>query len=200
MRPSGGAASFYGLGWFVDTGEGTVWHAGATPGAETLLTMVPSRDSGVVVLTNAGSGIGFGETTRLRNGITARALGQDYDGEGSRLPQRALFVGLALLPVVYLVSILWAWRHRDAVRRKRAAGVSGLFSLWFPLVTTVVAAGVVLLLVPRLMGAPISTIRQFQPDMALVLVATAVTVVLWAGLRLGVAYTGPARCRQTVDV
>ncbi len=40
-------------------------------------------------------------------------------------------------------------------------------------------------------GAPIATISLFQPDMGLALMATAVTGVLWAVFRLGVAYTGP---------
>jgi hypothetical protein len=117
-------------------------------------------------------------------------LGLDYDGEGSRLNQKALFAGLALLPVLYLVSMAWAWRHRVAIRAKAGSGIPGLFSLWFPLLTTLVAAWVVLFLVPSLLGSPISTISLFQPDMGLALVATAVTGVLWAVFRLGVAYTG----------
>ncbi len=36
MRPAGGAATFYGFGWFVDSGNRTVWHSGSTPGVETL--------------------------------------------------------------------------------------------------------------------------------------------------------------------
>lgn len=167
-----------------------MWHSGSIPGGETLATMVPGEDTGVVVLVNGGSGVGFGETAQLRNGITAEALGLDYSGEGSRLNQKALFAGLALLPVLYLVSMAWAWRHRAAIRAKTSSGVPGLFSLWFPLLTTLGAAWVVLFLVPSLLGSPIATISLFQPDMGLVLIATAVTGVLWAVFRLGVAYTG----------
>ncbi len=188
MRPASPASPFYGLGWFVDSAEGSVWHSGSTPGFESLATMYPAENSGVVVLVNGGSGVGFGETTQLRNGITAAALGLDYDGEGGRWAQKALFIGLALLPVGYLLSMIWAWRHRTQLRAK--SGAFGLFSLWFPLLTTLVAAWVVLSLVPRLMGAPLSTVRVFQPDMGAVLIATAVTGVAWAGFRLLVAYTG----------
>ena len=39
-------------------------------------------------------------------------------------------------------------------------------------------------------GAPLGTIRLFQPDFGLALIATAVSGVLWAVFRLGVAYTG----------
>ena len=188
MRPASAASPFYGLGWFVDSDKGSVWHSGSTPGVETLATMVPAEKKGVVVLVNAGSGIGFGETTQLRNGITARAIGLDDEGEGSRWSQKALFIALVVLPIVYLLSMIWAWRHRGTIRAK--SGVFGLFSLWFPLLTTLVAAWVVLYLVPRLLGAPFSTISLFQPDLGVALLATAVTGVLWAVFRLGVAYTG----------
>ncbi len=93
-----------------------------------------------------------------------------------------------LLPIVYLLSMIWAWRHRAAIRAK--SGIAGRFSLWFPLLTTLVAAWVILVLVPRLSGSPLANLNQFQPDFVLVLIATAVTGVLWAVFRLGVAYTG----------
>ena len=190
MRPASAASPFYGFGWYLDDGNGSVWHSGSTPGVETLATIVPREKKGVVVLVNGGSGVGFGETTQLRNGITARAMGFDYDGEGSRWFQKALFIGLVLLPIVYLLSMIWAWRHRDAIRAK--SGVSGRFSLWFPLLTTSVAAWVLLYLMPTLFGVPLSTLRLFQPDFGLLLIATALTGVLWAVFRLGVAYTGRA--------
>ena len=187
MRPASAASPFYGLGWFVDSGNGTVWHSGTSPGYETLATMKPSEKKAAVVLVNAGSGIGFGETTQLRNGITAAALGLDYDGEGSRLFQKALFLSLVLLPFVYALSMIWAWRRRADIRAK--SGVFGLFSLWFPLLTTIAAAWVLLYLVPNLFGTPLANIRLFQPDLGIALTATAVTGVLWAVFRLAVAYS-----------
>ena len=193
MRPASAASPFYGFGWYLDTRNGSVWHAGASPGFETLATMVPAEKKGVVVLVNGGSGIGFGETTQLRKGITARAIDLDYDGEGSRWSQKALFIGLVLLPIVYVLSMIWAWRRRVEIRAKLKSGIFGLFSLWFPLLTTLVAAWVILWLVPSLAGAPLGTIRLFQPDWGLALVATAVSGVLWALFRLGVAYTGKSR-------
>jgi CubicO group peptidase (beta-lactamase class C family) len=188
MRPAGAVSPFYGFGWFVDTRKGTVWHSGNSPGFESLATMMPVEKKGVVVLVNGGSGIGFGETTRLRNGITARALGLEYHGEGSRLFLQALFITLVLLPVVFPLSMIWAWRHRRELRAK--SGPFGLFSLWFPLLTTLASAWVIFSLMPRLVGASFATLNMFQPDLGLVLIAIPVTGVLWAVFRLGVAYSG----------
>lgn len=187
MSPASAASPFYGFGWYVDSDNGYVSHSGLSPGFESLATMVPSEREGVVVLVNANGGVGFGETAELRNGITARALGIEYQGEGSRFPQRTLFVSLVLLPFLYLLSIIWAWRHREEIRAK--SGIAGLFSLWFPLLTTLIAAWVIVWLMPTLLGSPIGNIALFQPDLALVLVASAVSGVLWATFRLGVAYT-----------
>lgn len=191
MKPASGASPHYGLGWFIDRTRGSVWHSGTSPGFETLATMVPATHRAVVVLLNGGSGLGFGETTEVREGITALALGEDVTSQGSRWAQKTLYVSLVLLPIVYLLSIAWAWRHRRDLRAK--SGVLGTFSLWFPVLTTGTAAWVILSLVPRLFGVPLRTLGQFQPDLVLALVATAVTGVLWATVRLAVAHTGRSR-------
>ncbi|MEN9402206.1 MAG: hypothetical protein RL091_909 [Verrucomicrobiota bacterium] len=188
MQPAGKASPFYGFGWFVNTGNGTVWHTGNSVGYESLATMMPTKKNAAVVLVNAGSGVGFGETLQLRNGLAARALGLDYDGEGSRTSLQLLFVSLVLTPVLFLLSILWAWFHRRALRAK--SGAFGLFSLWFPLFTTLGSAWVVFSLMPGLLGASFGTLNLFAPDLGLTLIAIPVMGVLWAVFRLGVAYSG----------
>lgn len=195
MTPASEASPFYGFGWFLDSELGTVWHTGMSPGFETTATMIPAEKKAAVVLTNAGSGLGFGETTQLRNGITARILNLDYAGEGSRWSQKALFISLVLLPVIYIVSMIRAWLYRGKLRAllRPTPGRFGLFSLWFPLLTTLAAAWVILGLVPSAFGVPITTLSLFQPDVGLVLIASAVTGVLWAVFRLAVAYSGAPR-------
>jgi hypothetical protein len=95
---------------------------------------------------------------------------------------------LVVLPIIYLLSMVWAWRHRDEIRAK--SGGFGLFSLWFPLLTTLVAAWVILWLVPNLFGSPLANLLLLAPDLGLALIFTAAFGVLWAVFRLGVAYTG----------
>lgn len=197
MRPASDASPFYGLGWFIDEEAGTVWHSGSSPGFETLATIAPAQRRSVAVLLNAGSGTGFAEGAQLTMGITAQALGQDYAGEGSRWSQKVLFVCLTLAPFAFVSSMLWAWRHRAALRAKSKMGAFGLFSLWFPLLTTLSGAVIIFVLVPRVYGVPLETLRVFQPDFGLVLIASALTGVAWAVLRLGVAYSG-GRSRELV--
>ncbi|WP_299443845.1 serine hydrolase [uncultured Phycicoccus sp.] len=192
MRPASAMSPFYGLGWRVDPGTGAVWHDGVSPGVETLASMLPTEKTAAVVLVNGGSGFGFGETGHLRSGIAARALGLD-DDNGSAWSRQAFFLSLVVMPITYLLSMAWAWRRRSQIRAKVTGGFSGLFSLWFPLLTTLVAAWVLVGLVPSLFGTPLGTLRLFAPDLVVVLVASAVTGVLWAAFRLWVAYADRIR-------
>lgn len=187
MRAPNQTSPTYGFGWYLDSGDGTVWHSGLVPGLEALAVMKPGDNSAVVVLLNANGGLGFGETVNLQNGIAARALGLP-NVEGPAWPRQSLYLMVMLLPVFYLLCIAWAWRFRAGIRAK--AGVAGLFSWWFPLLSTGVAAWVMVWLVPRMFGTPLGNLSRFQPDFVLGLVAGAVLGVVWAVFRLGVAYTG----------
>ena len=49
-----------------------------------------------------------------------------------------------------------------------------------------------LVLVPNQFGAPLSTITLYQPDLGLLLILGAATGLLWAAVRLVIAYAGRA--------
>ncbi len=191
MRPASAVSPNYGFGWNLDSVAGVVWHDGVSPGVETLATMLPAQERAVVVLVNGGSGMGFGETGHLRVGISDRALGLAYDSDGNGWSRKALFVLLMVLPVVYVLGMIKVWVDRAQVRA--ISGAFGAFSLWFPLLTTSVAAWVLIGLVPSLYGTSIRSLFDFVPDFALGLVASGATGVLLTTFRLGVAYTGRTR-------
>ncbi|MCB9665107.1 MAG: beta-lactamase family protein [Alphaproteobacteria bacterium] len=188
MRPASDVAPHYGLGWAIDPAEGTVSHTGVVPGIDTLAVMIPAEQRGVVVLVNGAGGLGFGETAGLFDGVRARALGLEPVGTGGRWGRMALSGGWFLSPWLFLAGVAWAGTHRAAIRAK--TGLSGAFSLWFPLLMTLVLAWVSVHLVPRLFGVSLATLHRFQPDLALAMVATAVTGVVWSLVRLGVHHSG----------
>ncbi len=191
LRPASDAAPFYGLGWFIDPASGTAWHDGLVPGTETLATLSPATGKAVAVLVNANGGIGFGETVELRRGITALALGTDYDGEGARLWPKATYLLVMALPLFYLLAIGWAVTDRAALRAK--SGLAGRFSLWFPLVAMLGVAALLMLIVPVMFGGSIGTLLLFQPDFADAMITGAALGVLWAVVRLLIAF--PIRFR-----
>jgi hypothetical protein len=81
-NPVTGAHSFYGRGWNVEFGRyGVVWgHAGAfSQGAQTLVSLLPSEQLGIVVLTNAfPSGVPEGLADSFYDLVLAGAPKQDY--------------------------------------------------------------------------------------------------------------------------
>ena len=99
-----------------------------------------------------------------------------------------------LMPIVFLASMIWAWRERAKLRAK--SGAFGLFSLWFPLLAMVAMAGTLMIVVPRLFGGSIDTLLLYQPDFARALVVAAITGPLWAVLRLGLAYRPAAAAKS----
>ena len=188
LEPASDASPGYGLGWMLNGEEQSAYHTGLSPGFETIAAMIPSKRRGVVVLTNGGSGMGFAETVQLRYGTVALALGQPPLGDTGRGMRIVNFLLMALAPVVLLLAIAWAWVKRDALRAKRTSR-GGQFSLWLPLFAMAAVGWVCVSMIPALFGVSLSTLRLYQPDMALLLQATAVLGVLWAVARLGIAYS-----------
>ena len=188
LRPASAASPYYGFGWSIDPRDGTFFHSGLTPGIATRPVLIPENRKGVVILVNSNSGFGFGENARLFGGVSSRALGLDDPGGGSSGGRKFLYLTFAVLPVVFVLGILSALVWRGGLRAK--SGASGIFSLWFPLVMTIALAWISVSMIPRLFGVSLGNFYLYQPDLVLLLVATAVTGILWAVIRLGVFYSG----------
>ena len=191
MQPASDQAPYYGLGWMLNPQDGTVYHTGTNPGVETIAIMVPADRKGVVVLVNAGSGLGFGETGDLINGVSAHALGWDFVRDQSSWGRKSLFLTFALLPFLFGFGAIQAWLQRKGLRAK--SGPFGLFSLWFPLIMTVALAWISVSLIPNLFGVSLSTLGVFSPDLAIALLSTGLMGIVWAVLRLCVYYSAKIR-------
>lgn len=191
MQPASDQAPFYGLGWMLNPRDGTVYHTGTNPGVETIAIMTPAERKGVVVLVNAGSGMGFGETGNLINGVSAHAFGWDFVSDQSSWGRKSLFLTFALLPVLFGVGTVQVWFQRNGLREK--SGAFGLFSLWFPMLMTIVLAWVSISLIPNLFGVSLRTLGVFSPDLSIVLAATAISGLIWAVWRLLVYYCAAVR-------
>ena len=193
LEPASDVSPGYGFGWMLDADEGSAYHTGMSPGFETIAAMLPAQRRGVVVLTNGTSGMGFAETTDLRLGLVARALDLPQGADTGSTLRKVNFLALAAAPVILVLAMIWAWIRREPLSAKRSTAF-GLFSLWFPLLAMAGVAWVCVVLIPQMFGVPISTLGLFQPDMTLLLKATAVLGVLWAVVRLAIAY---GRTRST---
>ncbi len=187
MEPANPQFPFYGLGFSLSEQDGTVYHTGTSRGTETLALMIPDERKAVAVLVNSGSGLGFGETANLINGITAHALDWDFTPDQSSWGRKMLFLMFALMPLIFTAGMVQAWLGRSGLRAK--TGAFGAVSLWFPLVMMVALAWVCVTLIPSLFGVTLKTLSLFSPDLGLVLLATAITGAIWAVMRLCVYYS-----------
>lgn len=186
MQPASAASPFYGLGWYIDAGNNTVNHSGLSPGIETLAIFSPEKRKGVVILINSNSGMGFGVNETLFNGISAKALGLDFKNKGNYWGTQSLLLMFLCLPLIFIIAMIKLGFRRDGLFAK--SGVSGAFSLWFPLLTTSVLAWICVHLIPTLFGVSLKSLYLYQPDFVIALTVTAVTGVVWALLRLGLFY------------
>ncbi|MEL6540660.1 MAG: serine hydrolase domain-containing protein [Pseudomonadota bacterium] len=190
MTPASKASPEYGLGWFIEREDGytLVTHEGVSPGHEALVAMLPVDKKGAAILVNSGSGTGFGETGHLRRGFVARALGLDYDESGSGWGRKGVYLFFMIAPILFLIAMVWAVVKRDTIRAK--TGLMRHVSLWLPVVTTGALAIVAFVIIPNAAGAPLNAVRVFQPDFGLGLITTGLTGIVWAVLRLILAYSG----------
>ena len=111
-HPVSGVPAFYGLGWNVEyRSYGTVWgHAGAfSQGARTVVSLVPSHDLGIVVLTNAfPTGVPEGIGDRFLEQVMGGDTERDWLGEWN-----ALFASL-FGPAIEVAKKTYSHRPADA--------------------------------------------------------------------------------------
>ena len=191
MRPASDASPYYGLGWSIDPANGSAYHTGTIPGVDSFASMVPAQHKAVLVFANGGGGMGFGENVDLFNGIAAIALGQDYASDQGHWGRKGMYLSLALAPLFFVIGMITVVFNASGLRAK--SGAFGAFSLWFPLLMTIALAYTAIQLIPKLFGVTLQTLYVYQPDLALILVATGITGVLWAVVRLWVYYGGSRR-------
>lgn len=188
LAASGPASRGYGLGWSIDPADGMPYHTGLVPGAETLASFDPAAKTGVVVMVNANSGLGFADTWFLIGGVAARAMGQPHTDDGSRWGPQFIYLSVMLAPMFFVLLAVVAWRGRSTLHAKRGS-FGGQFSLWFPLAAMVALAVFLILILPQMFGGSLATLQLYQPDFAWGLIAAAILGPLWAVLRLGLAHT-----------
>ncbi len=189
MTSAGEVSPEYGFGWALNPEQGTVFHGGSNPGFEGVATMVPDEKKGVVVLSNSGSGFGFGENAALFQRLTETALDLPAADAGYSGWRKVIFVGLAAIPILFLAGMARAWTGRDRLRAN--TGVAAESGLWLALTLALALAWVLLVAVPGLYGTPFSALLVFRPDIGLLLALIAATAVVWALFQLVLAKTRP---------
>ncbi|MCM6778418.1 beta-lactamase family protein [Nocardia sp. CDC159] len=185
---TGGAAG-YGFGWFVERmagADGTAtevrWHSGAVPGFFTHVALIPERDLAVVLVANR-----YGEMESERFAAAARSLVRSELGIPDRFGFGPGAYEATLATLCFVGTVLVAWLTRIVItliggdlRPSRTGTVCvrvGLVAVTGGLLLFGGLAGV-----PRIVGAPLTVISNWAPDIALLFWILVAEIFLVTGL------------------
>lgn len=165
--------SSYGYGWRItplEDGQLKVWHSGSTPDHHSHVFMLPERGFGLVLLTNRNNTVEELRMGAVTKGLTDILLEEDPEiPVFSPAPERLGAAGLFVLLFVVFVFLISKVLRRKATPRKRW--------LWITLALVFfILGGVLIPLFVTLIGVPWRSIALFAPDIAFLV--GAITVIL----------------------
>lgn len=177
LTPWNGGTSGAGMAWGI--GSTRIGHAGNTATFSARLAMLPSEGYGIALLANVNSGPFVPGTAAVMDGVVRILRGEDVDSV--RPDEILLKLGVLALVLAGAVRMLLAfrrWSGRGFPHRLKASRRAAT-----PLVTEAVAAGLVLLALPRWIGVPLLTIGEYFPDLGIAILVGVVTGAAGALMR-----------------
>ncbi|HET9324723.1 MAG TPA: serine hydrolase domain-containing protein [Gaiellaceae bacterium] len=174
----------YAMGWFVGPVNDipAIHHQGETFNFHANVVLVPQSRRGVVALINAENSLDLfvvGRMGTIADGVTSLVEAREPPSPPSNVPIFIVYAALFALLVLQArgIAVSAVELRSGNIRRGRIGpwwriGLSVLLSLVWALV--------VLVLEPKQLGLPLSVVASGFPDLAYLLVASAVVAVAWA--------------------
>ena len=182
----------YGMGWFVgDVNDvPAVFHQGETFNYHANIVLIPRSNQGVVVLMNAENSQDLffrGRMGSVATGVASLLEGQEPppppSGTGLFVVYAAVFGAICLQATGMILS---------AMRLRRRCVPTGRFGSRLrtgaAFACNLAWALLVLVLLPRQLGAPLLTLAYGLPDLAYALMASGVVALVWSVVRTVWAY------------
>ena len=185
----------YAMGWEITQRHGltAVSHDGSGFDYHANVVFLPEREWGVVVMENAENSadefFGSRRMTAIAFGVTDMLTGRQPKATSTSMSLRVTYgvvLGIIILQIVAASRSVRRFRrwHRVPGRAPRGPTRIGV-RLLLPLLTSCVWAYMVLVLLPRKVGAPLSALVVGLPDLAYPLIASAVFALTWGVVRTG---------------
>ena len=185
--PTPEADTSYGMGWFVGPVNGipAVFHQGETFTFHSNVVLMPESGQGVVVLMNAENSLDLfvrGRMGTVSEGVASLLADKEPEPPPSGI---AIFIVYAALFGALALQISGMVHSISALRRRQVpTGRFGRKSrIGLALVTNLAWAFLVLVLIPKQLGLPLTTLAQGLPDLAYLLLASGVVALVWAVAR-----------------
>jgi CubicO group peptidase (beta-lactamase class C family) len=185
--PTPKADTSYGMGWFVGPINGipAIHHQGETFNFHANAVLVPESRTGVIVLMNAQNSLDlfFGNRMgTIAEGVTSLLEGREPSPPPSNFVS---FLVYALLFGLLVIQARGITRSVAALRNGRlgAGRVGPRWRIGVALALNLGWAALVLVLVPKQLGLPLLIAAQGFPDLAYILLVSAVVAFGWGIVR-----------------
>ena len=165
---------YYGMGWEMGALDGIpiISHTGDDGSNHSMVVLMPSRGSGIVLLTNASGFEQNPQINQIAEGVANLLNGETSVPVSAPISYRFLYWIILLMPLLMVFGIAYTWRHS---RNKRTGHT---------LVVVLLYGGSALLWlfgVPLAIGQPILTgMRFFNPELAYGLITGAAIGIGWS--------------------
>jgi CubicO group peptidase (beta-lactamase class C family) len=199
--PTGHEGTSYAMGWDVGETNGipTLSHDGSQFNAHANLVLIPGAKRGIVLMENAENSpdefFGARRMSGIADGVTSLLMGKQAEPTSSSVTLWIVFgvvFGIIALQIAGITRSVRIFRRWRSVPEARPQGFvrTGL-SLGPSLVLSLIWAYVVLIALPRKVGAPLSAFLMGLPDLAYLVLGSVVVAlgwgigrVIWGGLIL----------------
>ena len=199
----------YGMGWFVgDVNDvPAVFHQGETFNYHANIVLIPQSNQGVVVLMNAENSQDL--FFRGRMGTVAAGVASLLEGQEPPPPPSSTGLFVVYAAVLGAICLQATGMILSATRLRRRRVPTGRFGPKFrtgaALACNLAWALLVLVLLPKQLGAPLSTLAHGLPDLTYALMASGVVALVWSVVRTAWAYvtfrkSGAEALTQTLAV
>jgi CubicO group peptidase (beta-lactamase class C family) len=187
VAPTPKTEESYGMGWFVGQINDipAVYHQGETPNFHSNAVLVPASRTGVIVLMNAENSLDLFFANRrgtIADGVTSLLEGREPEPPPSGIVSFLVYAAVFGLLVMQARGIV---RSVVALRNGRL-GTGRLGPWWrvgFSLALNLGWAALVLVLLPKQLGVPLRVAAQAFPDLAYMLIVSAVVALGWGVVR-----------------
>jgi len=177
----------YGMGWFVGPVNGipAVFHQGETFAYHANIVLIPRSKQGVVVLMNAENSQDL--FFRGRMGTVSEGVASLLEGQEPSPPPSSVSLFVVYAAVFGALCLQATGMIRSVARLRQRRAPTGRFG---PKVRSGMALTgnlawglLVVVLLPKQLGAPLVTLAEGLPDLAYALMASGVVALVWSVVR-----------------
>ena len=190
--PIPGTTEFYAMGWKVHHFQDVevISHNGEVPGYTTDMFLVPEKDMAIAMIMNTYSPMFGIRISRVPSSVVRMLLGQEIKPGNEFLYMRIIYALVMLIPLLHITAVVTTIRRIRFWRgtTQNSMQIHAAHHIAVPLIWNAFLAYVLLVTLPTVFEANISTIILFQPDIGWVTLVSGVFALVWGVINTGIGF------------